>query len=253
VETKNNYITVTTATGPCTSTSTNCDEFIQNVTLQTISNTTACANYASYANAAALTPGLSYTVTVVPQITGQGAGSAYTGDEIAVWIDWNDDMDFSDAGEQVGYAIATQAAFDTQFEFTVPASATIGSQVAMRVRMSYQPDDGAITPCGTSQYGEVEDYLINIQATTGLAEAGIFADVSVYPNPASDKISIDLSSVLAENVSVALVDMAGKVLTVRQNVAGTVASFDMSSFAKGMYQVRITDGSSVSTRKVTKL
>jgi lysyl endopeptidase len=253
VETKNNYITVTTATGPCTSTSTNCDEFIQNVTLQGINNTTTCTNYASYANTAVLTPGVGYTVTVVPQITGQGAGSAYTGDEIAVWIDWNDDMDFTDAGEQVGYAIASQSAFDTQFEFTAPASAMIGSQVAMRVRMSYQPDDGAITPCGTSQYGEVEDYLINIQATAGLEEAGIFADVSVFPNPASDKVSVDLSSVSAENVSVTLIDMTGKILTVQKNVAGTVASFDMSTRAKGMYQVRISDGSSVSTRKVTKL
>jgi PKD repeat protein len=252
VETKNNYITVTTATGPCTSTSTTCDEFIQNVTLQGINNTTACTNYANYSNAATLTPGLGYTVTVVPQITGQAAGSAYTSDEIAVWIDWNDDMDFTDAGEQVGYAIATQASFDTQFEFTTPVSAMIGSQVTMRVRMSYQPDDGAITPCGTTQYGEVEDYVINIQSTAGLDE-GIFAGVSVYPNPVSDKISVDLSSVSAENVSVTLIDMTGKVLTVRQNVSGSVANFDMSMYAKGMYQVRISDGSSVSTRKVTKL
>lgn len=253
VETKNNYITVTTATGPCTSTSTTCDEYINNVTLQAINNTTGCTNYASYASAAALSPGGSYTVTVIPQISGQGPGSAYEGDEIAVWIDWNDDNDFTDANEQVGYAIAVPPTFDTQFEFTVPGSAMLGSQVAMRVRMSYQPDDGAITPCGSTQYGEVEDYVINIQSTIGLEEAGIFADVSVYPNPASDKLSVDLSAVTAENVSVMLIDMAGKVLTVQHNVAGSVATFDLAAFAKGMYQVRITDGSSVSTRKVTKL
>ena len=46
--------------------------------------------------------------------------------------------------------------------FTVPAGATIG-QTTMRVRISYQPDDGAINPCGTSTYGEVEDYVIDIQ------------------------------------------------------------------------------------------
>ena len=39
-ETKTNYITVAVVTGPCAGTSTTCDEFISNVTLSTINNTT---------------------------------------------------------------------------------------------------------------------------------------------------------------------------------------------------------------------
>lgn len=253
-ETKTNYITVTTATAPCAATSTSCDadgEFIENVTLQTINNTTGCSMYASYMNSATLTQGMQYTVSVATQISGQAA-EAYVDDEAAVWIDWNDDLDFSDAGEQVGYAIATQLAFDTDFEFTVPVNATIG-QLAMRVRLSYFPTDGAIVPCGSSTYGEVEDYVINILAPSGLEENGIFAGVAVFPNPTSNNISVDLSAVSAENVSVTLIDMTGKVLAVKENAAGAVALFDMAGFAKGMYQVRISDGSTVTTRKVTKL
>lgn len=252
VETKVNYITVTTATNPCTATSTTCDEYILNVTLQAINNTTACSNYASYSTPAVLSQGQQYTVSVITQITGQQPGTAYINDEVAVWIDWNDDLDFTDAGEQVGYVIAAQGSFDTDFEFTVPNNASLG-QLAMRVRLSYFTEDGAITPCGSSTYGEVEDYVVTILGPSGLEENGIFSSVSVFPNPTSDNISVDLSGISADNVTVTLIDMAGKTLAVKENAAGSVAQFDMSAFAKGMYQVRLSDGSSVTTRKVTKL
>jgi hypothetical protein len=55
------------------------------------------------------------------------------------------------------------AGWSNQFTFTVPMTAVTGT-VTMRCRLSYQPDDGAIAPCGDSQWGEVEDYSINIQA-----------------------------------------------------------------------------------------
>ena len=124
----------------------------------------------------------------------------------------------------------------------------------MRVRMSYLTDDGAINPCGTSTYGEVEDYVINIQAAqqNSLVES-IFANVSVYPNPTSNSLNVDLSGISEEDVTVALVDMTGKVLTVKEHAAGQIAQFDMSNFAKGMYQVRFTNGAVVNVRKVTKL
>lgn len=252
-ETKNNYIIVTVATNPCTATSTSCDEFIQNVNLGSINNTTACTNYASYSANATLSQGQEYTVTVIPQITGGQVGSAYTGDEIAVWIDFNDDLDYSDANEQVGYVLVpSQGTFNSAFTFTVPAGATLG-QTTMRVRISYQPDDGAINPCGTTTYGEVEDYVITIQQPqSNSLEESIFANVNVYPNPTSNTLNVDLSDI-SEDVTVALVDMTGKVLAVKENVAGQIAQFDMTNFAKGMYQVRFTNGSVVNMRKVTKL
>ncbi len=178
-ETKTNYIIVSVATTPCTATSTNCDEYISNVTLNTINNTTACTNYGNYTGTSTtLNKGAQYTVTVSPTVTGQGAG-AYTNDEIAVWIDWNDDLDFIDAGEQVGYVLVG-AGWSNQFTFTVPMTAVTGT-VTMRCRLSYQPDDGAITPCGDSQWGEVEDYSINIQAApSGVLTLQCPANSTIY-------------------------------------------------------------------------
>lgn len=159
-ETKTNYITVAVVTGPCAGTSTTCDEFISNVTLSTINNTTVCTNYGNYTSqSTTLNRGAQYSVTVTPSV-GATANTAYTNDEIAVWIDWNNDNDFVDAGEQVGYVLVA-AGWSPVFTFTVPMTATLGT-LKMRARISYSPD-GAINPCGTSSFGEVEDYSVLIQ------------------------------------------------------------------------------------------
>lgn len=164
-ETKTDYINVTATANPCVATSThscgNDDVFISNVTLNTIDNNSNCSNYTDFtAQSTTLTQGTAYDVTVWPTVQGS-AGSAYTDDEMAVWIDWNNDADFDDTGEQVGYVLVGNG-WSNVFNFTVPASATIGN-LKMRVRMSYQPIDGPIAPCGTTEYGETEDYTVTIQ------------------------------------------------------------------------------------------
>lgn len=333
-ETKTNYITVAVASAPCTATSTNCDEFIQNVTLSTINNTTACTNYGNYlGTSTTLNKGSQYTVTVTPQV-GTTVGSAYTDDEIAVWIDWNDDLDFADPGEQVGYVIVA-AGWSPVFTFTVPATATVGT-VTMRCRISYQPDDGAITYCGTTQWGEVEDYSIvvqnapagvltlqcggaqtiyatqstvvpNVTATAtssttcaggvvtetqspaagtalangantitvtatdqcgntqtcttvityinnlGVEEVTIFSNVSLYPNPVSESLIVDLSTLSQEDVTIEVYDLSGKLLITSDNKSGAIVSLDMSSFAKGLYQVKLSTENAHTMKRVSKM
>ena len=175
-ETKNNYIEVAASVGPCVSTSTQtcsaADEYISNVQFNTINNSSACSNYTNYpAVTTTVTKGLSYNLTVVPQIGGT-VGSAYTNDEIAAWIDWNDDGDFVDVGENVAYVIVGTG-WSNVFPITIPLTAVTGS-VVMRVKMSYLPDDGTITPCGTEQWGETEDYVVNIVVSTGTAPVANF-------------------------------------------------------------------------------
>ena len=74
----------------------------------------------------------------------------------AVWIDWNQDGDFDDAGEDVYAKRGTEPFTDT---IMVPANAIVGS-TRMRVRLGYGAD---MVACGVDTYqGEVEDYTINI-------------------------------------------------------------------------------------------
>jgi PKD repeat protein len=255
-EIKTAYITVSSATAPCTATTTTCDEYIATVALGTINNATTCNNYTSYSQSTTLAKGSAYTATITTAILNNTTNNAYVDDECAVWIDYNGDLDFNDVGEQVGYAIATASAFNTAFNFTVPASAITGT-VKMRVRVHYAGTDvgeGTVTPCGSFTYGEVEDYNVSIVVgTSGINEADLFETVNVYPNPVSETVSADLTGFVGENITIELIDMTGKVLNTQVNIGGTIAQFDMAHFAKGMYQVRISNGTVASTQRVIKL
>ncbi|MDQ1350021.1 MAG: hypothetical protein QG657_322, partial [Acidobacteriota bacterium] len=73
-----------------------------------------------------------------------------------IWIDYNRDGDFADSGENVysGSGKTTKTG-----SFTV-STATEKGTARMRVSMR----SGSIPPnCGSFNYGEVEDYTVNIQ------------------------------------------------------------------------------------------
>jgi hypothetical protein len=224
-----------TSTGPCTPSSTQCDEYINNVQLNTINNTSTCATggYLDYANiSTSLAKNTAYSATITPAVpTGPGA---YPDDEVAIWIDYNNDQDFTDAGEQVGYVLVATG-WSNVFNFTVPSTATVGT-TRMRVRISYYPD-GAITPCGNASYGETEDYRINITATSGL-DALMELQVPMYPNPTANEVLIDLKNIHDVTTRVSVKDLFGKVLY--ENLQPeSLLNIPMVSHAKGLYHVVI--------------
>lgn len=252
-EVKTNYIIVTAATGPCTpSISNTCDEYIQNVTLSTINNTTACTSggYASYiTSATSLSKGMQYTVTVTPAV-GTNIGQAYTNDEIAVWIDYNNDFTFSTA-ERVGYVLVA-AGWSNQFTFTVPTTATTGS-VRMRVRISYQPD-GAIDPCAVATYGETEDYTVNIIQGGNVGINNINSDfISVYPNPTSGELYVDLEGIGYLFNEIQLMDLTGRIISTNIiNKDTKLYNISTSSLSNGVYSIKIVGNDGSITKKIIK-
>lgn len=139
----------------CNSASTDVsDEYISRVELNTIDNASGAQFYSDFtAISTNLTEGDTYTITVTPTWTGTVYNEGYS-----VWIDFNDDQDFTDAGEQVWTQAVTQNT-PVSGSFTIPTG-TAGKDVRMRVSMKY---DGIPTSCETFTYGEVEDYTVNLQ------------------------------------------------------------------------------------------
>jgi subtilisin-like proprotein convertase family protein len=84
----------------------------------------------------------------------------FAADVVLVWIDFNQDGDFSDPGENV-YTSASGPGPHTG-NITIPATALLGS-TRMRVRLHDSSLGPNATPCGNSSWGQVEDYTVNIQ------------------------------------------------------------------------------------------
>lgn len=74
------------------------------------------------------------------------------------WVDFNADMDWNDAGEQVAVSAAVSAG-DNLLSFVVPGTASNGLTYA-RFRLS---SAGGLLPTGLADDGEVEDYAVTIE------------------------------------------------------------------------------------------
>ncbi len=132
-------------------------EHIAGVELGTISNTgTAADGYADYTTTVASTD-LKLSGTYNITITN---GISYERDDLGIWIDFNQDGDFEDAGENV-VCTEDDGANET-YSFSIPDTASLGKTV-MRIRIKYG-GAGCGSPCYTTSNGEVEDYLVNIIA-----------------------------------------------------------------------------------------
>ncbi|AXT49733.1 T9SS C-terminal target domain-containing protein [Aquimarina sp. BL5] len=151
----------------CDSASTNVnDEFISNVQLNTINNGSGAQFYSDFTGISTdLNEGQTYTVTVTPTWTGTVYAEGY-----AVWIDYNNNGDFDDAGELV-WSKSPSTDTPSSGSFTVPTG-TSETSVRMRISMKY---NAIPTSCETFTYGEVEDYTINLGTNGGGGTSGEIA------------------------------------------------------------------------------
>ncbi|MBC5834904.1 T9SS type A sorting domain-containing protein [Flavobacterium sp. F372] len=245
-----NVVNVTTLAGSavtyCASTSSStADEKIARVVLGTINNpSTGTAGYENFtALSTNLTRGTANTITITPSWTSTVYSEGY-----AVWIDYNKNGLFTDAGELV-YSKATSTATTASGSFTVPTTATVGS-TRMRVSMKY---NGIPTSCETLSYGQVEDYSVNILATatiSTLAENNsndALTIVSLYPNPTRDILNIETNSATKLNYTV--INYLGQVVK-----SGSIEnnSLNVSNLNAGVYILQINDGQKSITKKFIK-
>jgi hypothetical protein len=109
----------------------------------------------NYANFSAMVGDIAQSTTVNVDITYQ-TGYTY---ETEIWIDWNDDLDFNDVGENVysGVSLSTNPT-------TLNASFAVGTYPLGNHRMRIGGGDNAITSCYTGSYASFEDYTVNVIA-----------------------------------------------------------------------------------------
>ncbi len=203
-------LTFTTLAGYCASKGTSSSyEWVARVKLGTIDRVSGSDK--GYFDATSLitdvTKGSSYTLNYQAGSTGS-SGTLYW----RIWIDFNNNNSFNDAGEQV-VSVATSSLSLQSATISIPTGAATGT-VRMRVSVRY---GGWPTSCLNFPYGEVEDYSINIKAAGGLvnpgtAASGEITNMDVFPNPFNDFVHLEFNSTAEQMIDVELLDPLGRIL-----------------------------------------
>jgi len=177
--------------------------------------------------------------------------SAYA-EYFRIYADWNQNGTF-DAGETLVSSTNTAAVTTTRSAtFTVPATAKNGP-TRLRLVMS---DNSATNACGTYSYGETEDYTITVTGgtltspakLTGPANGAATRTLAVFPNPATEVLNLMLSENTAIT-SVSVYDVRGSRI---EGLSFGNGSMNISSLAKGMYTLTVSDGQKVYHQRFVK-
>ncbi|SEQ10477.1 T9SS-dependent choice-of-anchor J family protein [Flavobacterium urocaniciphilum] len=191
-------------------------------------------------------------LTAVPEMVAQGANTnvqltfstGYTYD-INIWIDFNNDFDFDDAGELVKTGIACTAVQPNTVDasFTMPLTAPTGPH-RMRIGTA---DDGQVppNPCYGGAYGVTLDFVVDTVLGSSSFNASNFV---AYPNPVKDILNLSYSSTI-NNVRV--VNLLGQEV-LKSNYNANDVQVNLSSLSAGTYIVNITVEDTVHSIKVIK-
>ena len=226
------------------------DEYISNVQFAEINNTTGYTPYSDFTSIVAnVDAGNSYDITV-------SNGNTYSTDDLGVWIDWNQDEDFDDPGENV--VCESSNGGQGTYSIAVPADA-LGGQTRMRIRIKYYDTDCG-SPCGTTNYGEVEDYTVNVNSwlltsnttgsvlpgtstiipvtfnSTGLADGTYNANIKIMNNDATNStvtvpvtLEVTATAPLTSNANADNTEVCnGSSVTLNSNAAGGSGTYTYS-------------------------
>lgn len=231
-------MTITGVITYCSATTTTTTyERITNVTIGSINNTTTNSSYSNYsALSTNVVAGTGYPITIT-------IGSAYTTDRVIVFVDWNNNGVFTDAGETAYTSTIGVGPFTGGI--TVPAGTSTGAK-RMRIRLTDTGAGANLTSCGVSTYGEVEDYTLTVIAAGGMAPE-ITSDakakvedansilraeiLNVFPNPSDGNFTVQGAQV----GDYFLVDEAGKLIQSFRLSVENNYTFNISNLENGFY------------------
>ncbi|SDX36165.1 GEVED domain-containing protein [Aequorivita viscosa] len=158
-------------------------EPITSVVFAGINNTSSASTSSpGYEDFTSLTPA-EISVGDSPSITLKGNADGPYGNFYTVFIDWNQNGILDDAGEmyQLGYIVGSTGTDNISLTgvIAVPPTALAGN-TRMRVIKDYyyEPGDEPEDPCGDYDYGQAEDYTVNVSIPTCLAVTNVAATIT---------------------------------------------------------------------------
>ena len=120
--------------------------------------------------------------------------------------------------------------------------------------------NAADNECGVYVLGETSMTLNHyadecITLSTNEGDSKNLENLSVYPNPASDKVTIPLNAIVNSEYSIAIVDAMGTLVEFIEHnqQSKNVVTIDVKHLASGVYNIILQDGENMRSEKMIKL
>ena len=211
---------------------------------ENINNPSECEGYADFTNLSTdLEQGSEYPLTITT-----GYGSQY----LNVWIDFNDDLDFSQNELIVdSYVIALDEAagsFTETLNVLIPENATVGSHL-MRAKTNWSGPVPADS-CVETTYGETEDYMVEIVESSLNISESLFGDIKLYPNPTMGDFIIDFFKSYSE-LEILIYDINGRIIDEHRLENKSRINLN-PNISEGLYFIKIINSSQSIILKLIK-
>ncbi|NJO91092.1 MAG: T9SS type A sorting domain-containing protein, partial [Chloroflexia bacterium] len=173
----------------------------------------------------------------------------------SAWIDYDQDGIF-ETNEKIVSGSSSSPGYLVQY-INVPATALSGP-TRLRISMKY---GSQATACETFQYGEVEDYTVNISnygfagysannpSAVKLGNEIQSPELEVYPNPAADKVKLRFARGIESQIEI--INATGKTMLIKTPKSNDF-EINITSFPAGLYYVRYNNGLEMMVSKFIK-
>ena len=236
------------------------DDHINSVSFGSLNNVSnnqyAAPHYVFYNNLSVANFNLGNTYTLTMNFSTAG-GCGY-----GVWIDFNQNNSF-EASEKIAGTTGTNmlsvgATPTITQPVTIPPTAALGN-TRMRIRIveddNYNMTTTSELPCNAStsasdvmDWGETEDYTINITTTTGVNGIENNFTSDVFPNPSTGVLTLDTDNSITKSVEVC--SIFGNIVY-KETIDDSRSTIDLSNQPKGIYILRLMNADKIlCTRRV---
>jgi uncharacterized repeat protein (TIGR03803 family) len=77
-------------------------------------------------------------------------------------------------------------------------------------------------------------------------------DINLFPNPANEKLYLDLTDLWASSVEIVVINVVGKKIYSRSDVGGQIVAIDIGNIQKGVYLIRASQLDRIFVKKFIK-
>ncbi len=196
---------------------------------------------------AGYTPGQTYNITVTASEMGR-MRFGFQARSSAGSLNGNNDVQLVGGGTYATHRTGSTSGTDSRawtFEWTAPTAGTgtVTFNTAMLAANGNGSTSGDNVYTSSLQVSEAStNNVVNVDA----------ADITVYPSPFTNTITLEQGTNAFENASISIYSLDGKKV-VEKEMTSTSVSFDTQNFAKGIYIIKLQAGTTIVTKKVAKM